>query len=114
LNAPGLFVYGTLHPDRAPAEMHEVVRHFVLLGEGTVMGRLLDLGDYPGLVRHGPQQPVPGHVYAFPEETISALDAYEGFDPACPNGSLFLREKTAVTMADGSVEEHWIYLFQGR
>ena len=46
-SADELFVYGTLRPERAPAEIADVVR---LVGGGTVQGRLLELGGYPGLV----------------------------------------------------------------
>ncbi len=108
--AMGLFVYGTLHPDRAPAAMREITREFVLLGAGTVNGRLLDLGDYPGLVLDSlPGQTVRGHIFAFPPESLPALDAYEGFLPDDPDGSLFVRRQIAVTRESGVPEMHWVY-----
>ena len=45
-----LFVYGTLHPDRAPAEIAHAVRHLREIGPATLRGTRYDLGDYPGVV----------------------------------------------------------------
>ena len=110
---PGLFVYGTLHPDRAPEAMRSVVARLRHAGSGSVQGRLLDLGAYPGLVLDGELRPVRGEVFALPEdaETLPALDAYEGFDPADEAGSLFVRRLCAVTLEGGSEEQHWVYVY---
>jgi gamma-glutamylcyclotransferase (GGCT)/AIG2-like uncharacterized protein YtfP len=107
----GLFVYGTLHPDRAPAEVHALTQRFVPLGTGTVMGRLLNLGAYPGLVLDGALMPVGGEVFRVPEDAWPALDTYEGFNPDEVATSLFRREEIAVTRNDGQSEVHWIYLY---
>jgi len=106
---PSLFVYGTLHPDRAPEEIRDVVSLLTPIGIGTVQGRLLDLGEYPGLVLDGELGPVNGEVFALPndEETLPALDAYEGFDALDHANSLFVRELCDIAMGDGSTERHW-------
>lgn len=112
--APGLnllFVYGTL--------MHGLPLHHLLadrcelLGTGTVRGRLLDLGRYPGAVPEGPGT-VHGEVYRFliPELLVS-LDQEEGYRPDAPGQSLYLRQPTAVRLADGREVTAWIYWYQG-
>jgi gamma-glutamylcyclotransferase (GGCT)/AIG2-like uncharacterized protein YtfP len=113
---PGLFVYGTLHPDRAPDEIRDAVSHLTRIGSGTVQGRLLDLGEYPGLVFEGELTPVSGEVFALPDdaETLPALDAYEGFDENNHANSLFVRERCDITMGDGTTERHWVYLYNRR
>ena len=109
---PGLFVYGTLHPDRAPAEIHGLVTQFRLCGSGMVLGELLDLGEYPGLILHGEQSAVPGEVFALTGlEMLRAIDAYEGYDEADGAGSLFERKLLPVQMESGATEEHWAYVY---
>ena len=100
-----LFVYGTLHPDRAPAEIAEVVRGFRQIGRGSVRGKLFDLGEYPGVVLDGGGGVVNGVVFTLPDGVLARLDAYEG-------GS-FERERVRVEMADGSRRECWMYVWNG-
>jgi gamma-glutamylcyclotransferase (GGCT)/AIG2-like uncharacterized protein YtfP len=112
-NKQPLFVYGTLHPDRAPEEIRAAVAHFHLIGQGTVTGQLLNLGEYPGVITTGAQNPIPGTIFAVPgDPTIwHALDTYEGFDPDNLAASLFRREQITVTMEDGTQRQCWIYLY---
>jgi gamma-glutamylcyclotransferase (GGCT)/AIG2-like uncharacterized protein YtfP len=75
---------------------------------------LYDLGPYPGLVPDpaaGDQ--VTGQVFRLPEhgDVLTALDAYEGFDPADPAGSLYLRLPCDVTLADGATVSCWVYVY---
>ena len=44
--AERLFVYGTLHPDRAPKEIADIVSHFRRVGHGTIRGVRYELADY--------------------------------------------------------------------
>jgi gamma-glutamylcyclotransferase (GGCT)/AIG2-like uncharacterized protein YtfP len=111
-----LFVYGTLHPDRAPAAIAPAVRTFRRLGPATVPGRLYDLGEYPGIHLNVPDpQLIPGTLFHLPEDPaiLAQLDAYEGFDPAFPAQSLFLRQLTSATLPDGTTLACWIYLYNG-
>ncbi|MCU1322389.1 MAG: Acetyl-CoA carboxylase [Acidobacteriaceae bacterium] len=110
----GLFVYGTLHPDRAPEEIQSVVKNMVPIGKGTVVGNLHDLGEYPGLVLDGKRkQRIPGSVFALPDDpdALQALDKYEEFEPKDPDNSLFVRAKRMVTFADGSRKQCWVYIY---
>lgn len=105
-----LFAYGTLQPDRAPAEIRPWVSQFSLVGEGTVRGRIHQFDDYPGvkLTRTGSE--IRGKVFQLPddEKLLSALDAYEEYDPARAD-NLFRRKPTVVTLADGTKRTAWIY-----
>jgi gamma-glutamylcyclotransferase (GGCT)/AIG2-like uncharacterized protein YtfP len=111
-----LFIYGTLHPSRAPAEIGPTVALLKPLGPAILHGRLLDLGAYPGLVLPGPDE-IPGELFALPDDRAlrarawAALDAYEDFRPEAPDSSLFTRVLTRVTLPDGSAQTAWVYLF---
>ncbi len=43
-----LFIYGTLHPDRAPREIAAAARRLEFAGRGTIRARVYNLGAYPG------------------------------------------------------------------
>jgi gamma-glutamylcyclotransferase (GGCT)/AIG2-like uncharacterized protein YtfP len=107
-----LFVYGTLHPDRAPAEIAAEARQLRHVSPATIEGRLYDLGPYPGVHLGGNTQ-VPGHLFQLPHapDILPALDAYEGYLPATPALSLFLRVKTIATQPDGSTTQCWVYVY---
>lgn len=105
-----LFAYGTLKPGHAPAEVARAVDSLTVLGQGFVHGRLLNFGEYPGVLLDGKQSRVPGTVLRVPnDEVLRQLDAYEEFDRNHPKQSLFIRKKTLVTMDDGGEMECWIY-----
>ncbi len=109
-----LFVYGTLHPDRAPAEIAHAVRQLRELGPGTMRGTLYSLADYPGVViRPNRVDIVHGTIFALPEDPaiLASLDRYEDFRPSDPTNSLFVRAIQTVTQADGSTLDCWVYLY---
>jgi gamma-glutamylcyclotransferase (GGCT)/AIG2-like uncharacterized protein YtfP len=108
-----LFIYGTLHPDRAPAEIADAVRRLAPVGPATIRGTLLDLGDYPGVLLNGDTE-VCGNLFALPqpsERTWAELDAYEGFRADDAAGSLFVRRPTVATTADGDRIHCWTYVY---
>jgi len=111
-----LFIYGTLHPDRAPAEIAPTVALLRPLGPATLRGQLMNLGPYPGLLLPG-EEIIHGELFALPEErqlrahTWQALDAYEDFRPASPETSLFTRVLTRVALPDGETRQAWVYIF---
>jgi gamma-glutamylcyclotransferase (GGCT)/AIG2-like uncharacterized protein YtfP len=111
-----LFIYGTLHPDRAPAEIAPAARRLQPIGCGTIRGRLYNLGEYPGVILADDTDlgapTVPGEVFLVPDDaTLAALDAYEDYRPDSPTDSLFLRTKTVVTFDDGSRKSCWVYVY---
>jgi gamma-glutamylcyclotransferase (GGCT)/AIG2-like uncharacterized protein YtfP len=109
-----LFLYGTLLPPLASRRLGGVLARCAPVGPGSLPGRLHDLGRYPGAVPD-PAAPgrVVGAVFRLPEreDVLGELDAYEGFDPADPPGSLFLRLPAEVDLADGRRLACWVYVY---
>ena len=108
-----LFIYGTLHPNRAPAEIAAAARRLTSIGSATIRGHLYDLGEYPGVVLDANGPLITGELFRVPDdETLAALDAYEDFRPADPVGSLFLRRMASVVMQDsGAATSCWVYVY---
>jgi gamma-glutamylcyclotransferase (GGCT)/AIG2-like uncharacterized protein YtfP len=97
-----LFAYGTLMRGYA---LHEVLaRGATFLGVGSVSGRLLDLGRYPGLVDGAGR--VSGEVYRLDDrELLPVLDREEGYN--------FERRRAIVTLPDGRRARVWLYRYSG-
>ena len=111
-----LFAYGTLQPGHAPPDVAHIVSRFKLIGEGFVNGALYDLGDYPGAVLDASsQQNIAGTVFELPADPLllSEIDAYEVYDPAAPDASLFLRVMHPVALATGGSLPCWVYVWNG-
>jgi len=115
---PSLFVYGTLM--RGESRHTSVLRHSpqsVL--PATCRGRLVDLGDYPGMLPAGDDAPatVLGELVRFGDESLIAavrrIDAIEGFRGFGADGSLYIRRLVRVTLGDGAVHLAWTYLYAG-
>ena len=108
-----LFVYGTLHPSRAPQALQDLVSRFRSCGRGTVKGMLYDFGAYPGVVLDETAGLVAGEVFLLPEDTdtFARLDDYEGYVPASLSESLYLRQVVGVRMEDGGELQAWIYVY---
>lgn len=85
--------------------LHGVLaRGGTLLGEGTVAGRLLDLGRYPGLIAGAGR--VKGELYRLDDaELLPVLDREEGYN--------FRRSMTTVTLASGRRLRAWVYRYRG-
>jgi gamma-glutamylcyclotransferase (GGCT)/AIG2-like uncharacterized protein YtfP len=108
-----LFIYGTLHPDRAPAEIAPVVRRLNPLGLATIHAKLYNLGEYPGVVLDPTaSHTVAGELFSIPDAaTLALLDAYEDFRSHDPANSLFLRTQTTATLHDDSRLTCWVYVY---
>ena len=109
-----LFLYGTLLPGEAPKEIASIVKRLRRLGSARVRGRLYDFGEFPGAVLDSSSRTmVYGELVVLPsdERLLEVLDRYEEFDPLDPKGSLFIRKKAKVWMANGSSREGWIYVY---
>ena len=106
-----LFIYGTLHPDRAPAAIASTARLLKPFGgeinRATIQARLYDLGAYPGVVlSEDPSDTVAGELFILPggpdaAAILARLDDYEDFRPSDPASSLFLRQQVLATFQDG-------------
>ena len=115
---PLVFVYGTLRRLHG-GELHALLRHHARFeGEGSVQAQLFNLGDYPGLVHSAnPSDRVLGEVYRLEpshlSETLEQMDGYEGIGPSYPVPPEYRREVVAVQLAEGSVADAWVYVFNG-
>jgi gamma-glutamylcyclotransferase (GGCT)/AIG2-like uncharacterized protein YtfP len=113
-----LFIYGTLHPDRAPAEIAPVTRTLRWISPAKIRGTLLDLGAYPGVILDAEStEEVAGELFALPvrpeaqARTWARLDAYEGFDSLDSAASLFVRQRAWATLPDGSQILCFVYSY---
>lgn len=112
-----VFVYGTLLRGE---ERSHVVRSLgarvTLLAE--CVGRLFDLGPYPGMVEVCGTEEAPlvqGELVRFYDirQALATLDTIEGFvAPGSPQ-NLFERCRVLVGMCDGRVREAWTWLYRG-
>ena len=109
-----LFLYGSLLPGDAPAEIAPAIAKLRSLGAGTVRGLLYDLGEYPGAVLDDSAGGhIHGAIFELPEdeELLSALDTYEDFHPNDAEGSLFVRMLQPVVFANGELLQCWMYVY---
>lgn len=97
-----LFAYGTL---MRGYRLHAVLaRGATFVGAGSVSGRLLDLGGYPGLIAGRGR--VRGEVYRLDDpQLLPVLDREEGYN--------FARRRTIVTLAGGRRARAWLYRYRG-
>ena len=106
-----LFVYGTLHPDRAPDEIAHVVRRFKTLGSGTIRARMHRFHDFPAIKidpKNGSR--ITGEVFQLPSAVVlKELDEYEEYYPAALDRSLFQRKQVKVRLQNGTSTDCWVY-----
>ena len=107
-----LFVYGTLAKEIAPREIATAVKKLKDVSPGFVLGRLYDISEYPGAVLNGnPQDKIFGRIYQLPGDpaVLDRLDRYEGFDPAHPAQSVFVRRRTSINGPKETRLKGWVY-----
>ncbi len=113
-----LFVYGTLVSEaidpmgREPRARLRV--ESTLIGPASIVGRLFDLGRYPGLVDGCCDgATVLGEVVRLHDAaaTLTWLDAYEGIVAPDATGSEYRRVVRQVTLAGGTQLDAWLYLY---
>jgi gamma-glutamylcyclotransferase (GGCT)/AIG2-like uncharacterized protein YtfP len=107
-----LFIYGTLMPDHAPAEIARAVRKLRRVGNGWTSGRLYDFGEYPGAIFAAQgESKVRGAIYEMQGgmNLLRQLDVYEEFDERHPERSLFLRKKRPIRLDDKRQLLAWVY-----
>jgi gamma-glutamylcyclotransferase (GGCT)/AIG2-like uncharacterized protein YtfP len=97
-----IFTYGTL---MRGYELHDVfARAATFLGLGSVRGRLVDLGRFPGLIEGRGR--VRGEIYRLDDpELLTVLDREEGYN--------FERRRATVTSTRGRRARAWVYRYRG-
>lgn len=111
------FFYGTLLAGSGNAVARAVHARLCELGPAVVSATLYGVPDpqgwFPALIAG--EGVVKGRLYetgpGFGAADLARLDAYENFDPARPERSLYIREEFAVTGADGRCSEAQAYRF---
>lgn len=107
-----VFFYGTLMAGFDRRRRAGIDHKLTYIGRGAIQGALFDLGLYPALVpsREGR---VWGEVYEMSDAptVLAALDEIEGYRPDDPDRSLYTRERTEVTLPDGSHAPAWVYVY---
>ena len=84
----------------------------VLEGTARVRGSLYDFGEYPGIVLDDGGWVV-GELYRVPDlgVRLPRLDAAEGYDPANPARSLYLRGPVTTHVAPATTRDAWLYVY---
>jgi gamma-glutamylcyclotransferase (GGCT)/AIG2-like uncharacterized protein YtfP len=107
-----VFFYGTLMAGFDRRRRAGINRKLTYLGRGSIRAALFDLGIYPAAVP-APDGDVWGELYSVSDApaVLSALDEIEGFQPAEPDRSLYIRDKVAVALPDGREKQAWVYFY---
>lgn len=111
-----LFVYGTLRRGDPGGLGAALLADAQALGPARLRGRLLDLGDYPGLVDAGTGPGwVAGELYRLsdPRGTLARLDAYEGCAPDSARPHEFERVSLKVLDAGQRSVRAFVYRYTG-
>lgn len=103
-------VYGSLMKGLAGPDAPDVAESLTFIGPCKIAGSLVDLGDYPGLIRaSGPGDVVVGELYQVLDRSVfGELDRFERYDSLDPAGSLYLRR--LVRLLDPAVDA-WVYVY---
>ena len=105
-----IFAYGTLRDPRRMDALLDASSRWRVVAEGSVQGRLYDVGEYPALIKSDdPNDRVPGVVIEIQPgaSVLARLDAYEGVD-----AGFYRREVLPVYRAAGSARGAWVYVYQ--
>lgn len=110
-----LFVYGSLRSGFQHPAHEYISKHFMLVSEAKVKGRLYDLGDYPAAMPTSEDFFITGELYELKkagefEWAIAQLDDYEGLNPEEGEAPLFTRKLTEV-FYDSQSTEAWMYWY---
>src|SRR5947207_1608067 len=108
-----LFVYGTLRRLSRHPMARSLGEQARFMGQGSVAGRLYNLGRYPGMTAAAcAADRVVGDVYQLADEdTIRELDRYENAESPLP--SYFERGPAEVRLTDGRLLQAMVYWFRG-
>jgi gamma-glutamylaminecyclotransferase len=99
-SAATIFVYGTL---KRGCRNHGVLESAEFLGTASTEPgyRMVDCGDYPGLVRAVHGEPECGELYRVDEALLAALDRFED----APNEY----ERVTIRLSDGAEAQAYLY-----
>jgi len=107
-----VFFYGTLMSGFERPGRSRIDSQLTPLGRGSIRATLFDLGIYPAAIPASDER-VFGEIHRMSDvdNVLAALDEIEGYRPDQPDASLYTRVETPVTLADGRVEQAWVYFY---
>lgn len=107
-----VFFYGTLMAGFDRRRRAGIDGKLAYIGRGSIKAALFDLGLYPAAVP-APDGRVWGEVYEMSDGDVvlTALDGIEGYTPAHPDQSLYVRGEVDVTLPDGGGAPAWVYFY---
>jgi len=107
-----VFFYGTLMSGFERPGRSRIDSQLTPLGRGSIRATLFDLGIYPAAIPASDER-VLGEIHRMSDvdNVLAALDEIEGYRPDQPDASLYTRVETPVTLADGRVEQAWVYFY---
>lgn len=112
-----LFVYGSLRRGFPSPAYEYISRYFNHVSDGTVKGRLYDMGTYPAAVPDTGNRFIQGELYKAKNEeefswAMAQLDDYEGVNVEGDEVQLYRRELAEVNTGNGTVVA-WMYWYNG-
>jgi gamma-glutamylcyclotransferase (GGCT)/AIG2-like uncharacterized protein YtfP len=107
-----VFFYGTLMSGFRREGRAQLETTLTPQGRASIDAALFDLGIYPGAIPAHDSK-VWGEVYRMvdADAVLTALDEIEGVRRGQPDASLYRREETSVTFADGQRATAWVYFY---
>lgn len=107
-----MFFYGTLMSGFKREGRARLDAMLAARGRGFIKAALFDLGIYPGAIPADDSR-VWGEVHHMLDANavLATLDEIEGVRPGQPDASLYRREQTTVTLADGKTVTAWAYFY---
>lgn len=106
------FFYGTLMSGFERRQRLGLEDRIVRRGRGWIEAALFDMGSYPAAVP-SPGGRVWGELVEISDSEVvwPALDDVEGYDPAVPDHSLYIRRVVSVHLHDEREVEAWVYFY---
>jgi gamma-glutamylcyclotransferase (GGCT)/AIG2-like uncharacterized protein YtfP len=116
-----LFAYGSLMSSAITAvgfaERAVLAHRARRVCEGSIIGRLYDVGPYPGAVLDGfRSERIFGEIWQLPQvrnDLVELLDRYEGCAPNNAVPHAYSRRKVVVRTAAGDRRVAWMYVWNG-
>lgn len=110
-------MYGSLRSGFNHPAYDYISKHFTLVSEARVKGRMYDLGSYPAAIPVDDEAYIVGELYDLKkvEEfswAMKQLDDYEGVHPEEGESPLYKRELTEAVYGNETTTA-WIYWYAG-